>query len=383
MKDKQGEAPVFGKFSATKKDYFIPIKIVKAAPGSKIKNNTDPVMISVRNVAVIKDGQNVEMKTTVATDVLGDKIREIETEERKKTNAALEAKKAQTRHLQTLEAATAHKTEIDCKTCHEDGPVTKIAKMAEHIQSQSVPQHLRPPTPADASTAQKEYDQMSENFERTCHMNLDNFTKVIAEKVKGTLFRPEHLLAIMWKESKGECFPISKTGIAEKHGLFGIQDANWTIKEKVCSKSQAAALHKTVASNPDAWQKFSDYKSNPELNCVGNPFLNLEAAIRILGVKKDMIKGTITTDIVDGEPKLNMQSLFPVLFNYNGNRKQAYKTVQSSKRAKPKKVALGESVQREYARSGVARVGAFINAKTLLDVLESTPAPSSLASDRE
>ncbi len=296
LKDKDAKTPVFAKFDGKKQDYFIPVKIVQAADGSRVGENKD-VFISIRDVGVVKDAatKTVAMQTTRDTNLVAKKPAK---------NTAME---------------------VTCNGYCDQivSPMNQLSDSAKQMKAfaalatapRSQVREAKVAVTKSSDTATQRYLQISDKFRATCHMELSDFTKVIDQKVKGTPFKTEEILAIMGQESKGECFPISKTGTPMKHGLFGIQDKNSTISENVCSPAQGTAIRSIVKSNDHVFERLNAFKTDGKINCVGNPFLNLDASLRILTGKETYIR----SKSVDADGKYTQATIKKLLFYYNGN----------------------------------------------------------------
>jgi hypothetical protein len=387
MKDKQGAAPILAKFNEKQKDYFVPIKIIQAAPGSRIKDANENLLISIRNVAVFKDGENIRMQTQGSTPLMKDKkAQNVECDEIcQKWKESEQKDKAEMKSSQSkMEAGSAviGSTPQGCADCNsnDSSQIAEVNMQAKRLKKTILSDDKAKPVGRKyiqskfILSAQQQFEEMSKNLKDTCHIEMKDFTKLIDAKVKGTPFTTEHFLAIMQRESKGICFPQGSNGIAEKHGLFGIQDADSTLGlEHVCTAQQKKALHQSVIKNSDSLNLFRNYESHPEINCVGNPVRNFEASLRILTGKLALSeKGNfkLPRTSIDGEQKIRDSSMSSVFFNYNGNVKPAYKTVNG------RKVATGESMRQFYSRvvTDSAR-----NFKQLNEIIRSTITEATVA----
>ena len=389
MKDKEGAAPILAKFNEQQKDYFIPIKVIQAAPGSRIKNSDENLLISIRNVAIFKDGDDIKMQTKESSPMLKnkslknadcDEICQKWKESEKKDKAELAASQKKMEVGSPASGSTPQSCDGAC-AADNNGTIPQVIIQAQKIKKVVSPNDKTKlagrsyaKTKLVAST-KEQFDEMSANLKETCHIEMKDFTKLIDQKVKGTPFMTEQFLAIMQRESKGICFPAGSNGIAEKHGLFGIQDADSTIipNEHICSDKQKKALHQTVSQHGDALEIFSNYNSHPEINCVGNPIRNFEASLRILTGKLALSeKGNskLPRAMFEGEEKIMDSAMAKVFFNYNGNVNPAYKQVNG------RRVKTGQSMRQAYSE---AVTGTARNFKLLTDLMKETVAAATVA----
>lgn len=388
MKDKEGAAPILAKFNEQQKDYFIPIKIIEAAPGSRVKNSNENLLISIRSVAIFKDGENIKMQTKQSSPVLKNKISKNADcdeicqkwkESEKKDKAELQASQKRMEVGSPASGSTPQSCEGAC-SADNNGTIPEVIIQARKIKKAASPDDKTKLVGRSYAksklvlSAKEQFDEMSANLKETCHIEMKDFTKMIDQKVKGTPFMTEQFLAIMQRESKGICFPSGSNGIAEKHGLFGIQDANSTLSiEHVCTDKQKKALRQAVSKYNDAFEFFSIYDKHPEVNCVGNPVRNFEASLRILTGKlaiSEKSNSKLPRAMFEGEEKIRDSAMAKVFFNYNGNVNPAYKQVNG------RKVKTGKSMRQAYSE---AVTGTARNFKLLTDLMKETVSAASIA----
>ncbi len=302
LKEPNAKSPILAKFDSNKRDYFIPIKVVQAAPGSNFSSVNQEVLISIRAVGVVRDTKNksAALQTTQATNLVSTKSTR---------PPILKPNPAMT----SLEATC--NGNCDNHAANKSKLVKSIMGMNTLVAGASVvgADPAKKPMPLLNDPSLKAYYEISNNFKNECNMELSDFIGVIEQKVTNTPFRAEQILAIMGQESRGICFPKSATGIPTKHGLFGIQDK--TVEERICSAKQSAALRSVVNSNDHVFKRLSGYQTNDDLNCVGNPFLNLQASLRILAMKTAYVRNPSR----DGDGKYTDETIKKLLFYYNGN----------------------------------------------------------------
>jgi hypothetical protein len=387
MKDKEGASPILAKFNEQQKDYFIPIKIIQAAPGSRVKEAQDNLLISIRNVAIFKDGENIKMQTKESTPILKskslknadcDEICQKWKESEKKDKAELKASQKKMEVSSPASGSTPQSCDGACST--DTGTIQQVVVQAKKLKKVVSPDDKTKLVGRNYAkskmilSAQDQFDEMSKNLKETCHIEMKDFTKMIDQKVKGTPFMTEQFLAIMQRESKGICFPSGSNGVAEKHGLFGIQDADSTLStEHVCTDKQKKALHQAVGKNSDALEIFRNYDSHPEINCVGNPVRNFEASLRILTGKlaiSEKANSKLPRAMFEGEEKIRDSAMAKVFFNYNGNVKPAFTMV------KGRKVKTGKSMRQAYSE---AVTGTARNFKLLTDLMKETVSAATVA----
>ncbi len=350
MSDKEGIKPEFAKFNATQKDYFIPVNVTKAAAGSKLKENgkfTNVIpdkkvfFISIRDVAVSIDSS---MKTAQAS------------------NLYVPPKKVDPKIAATrLEAVSGEACVGDCHKpdlglsgleSHVQAQTTHLAKIQKVMDNQFDPMKIANAPTAEqalievrkkrdlsatpllkASDAQiiRKFSDVDANMKKTCGFGLDDFLPEIQKQVKFTPFTASELISIMSHESSGVCFPKSRA-IKDpmEHGLFGITNSDSKIAqtEQFCGKNSgidSRAGVKSAVISGEAFSQLSAYATNPKVHCVGNPFLNLQASVRILKQKlEDYQRRNPRANIIDQNGKLSPSAFKYISELYAGQGMKSY-----------------------------------------------------------
>ncbi len=323
LKDKAGSKPEFSKFDGNKHDYFIPVTVSKAKPGSKLKMDgkfIDSIptnrsfYISIRDIAVSTDSS---MKLAETSGIYG--VASIA-----KAKTAATGREAVTadgcpncteqdiglnqlrKHIQAnaeaIDKAYPKKLPNNPPSVAVIAPIT-TSILGSSLETTGVPQvilqvapvkrdlHSPPLLKLVDSQILKKFTDVDANMKRTCGFGLADFLPEIEKQVKFTAFSSAQLVSIMSHESSGVCFPKSRD-IKDpmEHGLFGITNSDRKISqtEGFCGKKDGSdsrqGVRDATASN-DAFARLSKYKTDPKVQCVGNPFLNLQASIRNLNAK--------------------------------------------------------------------------------------------------
>lgn len=354
MNGKDGKQPDFAKFNDTQKDYFIPITVSKAAPGSKIKNDgkfttdipTDSTFyISIRNVGVALDSS---MKTTDATGLYAKpKAKSAPLEAKGSTDTCTNCGTPDT-GLNDLRKQAVETAASIAKT-QKSPPLAKTKKVAASASTADGTLGAMPPevievprnakrdnqsTPllkaADAAIVKK-FSDTDTMMQKTCGFGLNQFLPEIQRQTNFTPFSPSELISIMSHESSGNCFPKNKAiKDSMEHGLFGVTNSDGKIaqNENFCGVSNGIDTRKGVMNavvSGDSFARLSAYATDPKVHCVGNPFLNLQASIRNLNEKlTDYLRRNPRAKILDSSGKLTDEGFKSIAELYAGQGMKSY-----------------------------------------------------------
>lgn len=229
-------------------DYFFPVKIVSAAPGSKLPTtNGKTYFLALRWLARNKNQQLVVQQDAPV--------------------------KVQPQISAPMEAQCTEGTCLPKERSHSpalDRLVTDLAPALQRAQVGAT--HNRRRTSNDMRT-------LAHEFQRTCGFSLESFIPIVKNRAQAAGVPTNILLSIMVQESSGHCFGYNSNGHTADRGLFGINSGSSNIR--ACSRTEVRQIRSSTAAQ---------LATGPQ--CIENPVVYLDASIRIL---KSKLKSIISS----------------------------------------------------------------------------------------
>lgn len=366
----KNNSPIHAKFNETQSDYFMPVQIIKKAEGSHVSKSES----KINNKMYISLKRGVALAKTFAKTAEAPKQPVVVSLQ--KARVLLSENKdlyGQVYDTEVKFQADSKQSELEsfCSDCDDMMRVVKEASVISTDQLLGIrdpiskfieAQELKKRSSEEAQAAQsaasgvrkrvewvvgklnisllpKElkslgeiFNKVPQNFEDSTNIPFAKYLTHMGEKLKNTSYPPELLLAIMTKESQGFIdlhFKVKKGQVDTNkhplnHGPFGIQDPA-TIREmgSCYDGNKAQHIYSVIDGASNVEQKLSN--PDPQVNCVGNPYVNLKAAIQILDSKRERIEkreGQQVEPIATGQDVAKITSprkIKALLFDYNGS----------------------------------------------------------------
>lgn len=149
---------------------------------------------------------------------------------------------------------------------------------------------------ADDFLNRGDIDKIIENFQSTCQpVSFETFATYLKDEAKKHSIPADLLLGVMTQESSGKCSAIHHEANGTKSlGLFQLNTS--TTKKRFCKDST---------------------ESHVDINCLENPFTNLDEAIKVLKSKYKIVNDTLP------QSKANFEEM-------NGNQKDLWRKALSA-----------------------------------------------------
>jgi Transglycosylase SLT domain len=227
-------------------DYYYPVKIISAAPGSTIATyHGKTYFLALRMLTRTSQGK---LQTTNDS------------------------------HPQQTETRAAADGETEANANCLDG---RCNRRNENISPRLV-QFLRDMKPA-LDQAQKnvglnrrrtttDYKTLRQQFANSCGFSLDSFMPILKEHAASHGISPRIMVAMMVQESSGRCFATGRNATSTDHGLFGLNSRSTRIHR--CSEYEIEQIRSSSAERLERGPR-----------CLENPVVNLDASIENLQSK--------------------------------------------------------------------------------------------------
>lgn len=243
--------------TAERTDYFYPVQIVKAAPGSDLKSYKGKTYFLALRI-LKKQGDQLVTREDTRPEPTAQSDRDDSTAAQ--GSACLSG---------TCRARTA--VPAFDRLMHDLGEPLRLAKASETRQK--------------ARTAH-DFQTLSREFARSCGFSLDSFIPVVRKQTAAAGVPADILLSMMVQESSGHCFARNTNGnLTSDRGLWGINSNTSSIRR--CSSAEIDSLRHSRAT---------DLVRGPQ--CIENPVVNLNAAIAVLKNKAARLSKDL---VIDGE----------------------------------------------------------------------------------
>lgn len=201
-------------FSETKKDFFFPIKIVKAAPGSEL-GDKDSYMVALRFL----QRKGALLETTETTDL--HEVVASETDEAETAVAAIPSLTASTQSIRDFEASAVSV----CNECQSQNQY--LHPLAERLQL-ALDSNLRSSLNKMANRTVGHTDTAKRRFEQTCGMRMGDFVSQLQNEISRSSLRSTvptalsstMMLSLMTQETTGDCRASGDNGTSS--GLFQV-----------------------------------------------------------------------------------------------------------------------------------------------------------------
>lgn len=227
-------------------DYFYPVKVIAAAPGSRIashRGNTYFLALRILNRA--------ENSGTRMTTVADTRARPATPDPR----ARLQAASACTDGRCYNRAHT--------PSAPFENLMSELRPALNRVSSRST---------ATKNRTADDFEKIRAEFRRTCGFSLESFRPIIRSRATAAGVPEVVLLSIMVQESSGHCFDVGQNSHSSDHGLFGLNSRSTRIR--ACTASEKHWLRNAGVQN---------LARGP--HCIENPLINLDAAIEKLHEK--------------------------------------------------------------------------------------------------
>ena len=233
-------------------DYFYPVKVVQAAPGSRLVNyQGQTYFLALR----ILNRANNQQKMITREDSHPQPVPQPEppTAPQKRHNLQAGAACADGRCLK-----------------QERSPSPALSQFMRDLNPAL--RHVQSSTSRNKARTGDDFKKIRAEFYRSCGFSFDSFLPIIRNRTARAGV-PEHImLSIMVQESSGHCFDIGHNSGSSDHGLFGLNSRSTRIR--ACSGSEKHWLRGAGVQN---------LARGPQ--CIENPIINLDAAIHKLHEK--------------------------------------------------------------------------------------------------
>jgi hypothetical protein len=233
-------------------EYFYPVKIIQAAPGSRITSfQGRSYFLALRILSRPGKGKNLV------------------------TNEDSQPRPVTTQTQPSRKSLQAGAACIDGRCINpEQRPSPSLAQLIGDLSPAL--NHVQRRTQQNRTRTGDDFKKIRAEFRRSCGFSFDSFLPII----RGRAARfgvPEHImLSIMVQESSGHCFDIGHNPGSSDHGLFGLNSRSTRIR--ACSEEEKYWLYNAGVQN---------LARGPQ--CIENPIVNLDAAIRKLFEKLGLL----------------------------------------------------------------------------------------------
>jgi hypothetical protein len=218
-------------FSDTKKDFYFPIKIVKAAPGSQL-GNQDSYMVALhylhRKGALLETTADTDLNSLVAVPA-------ISATEAVEAPVIESAGVADTVSIAPLTTVALNNTSIDdfeasavsvCTEC-QASQTQSLHPLAGRLQA-ALDSHLRKPLEKMTDRTVNHTQAAASKFEKTCHMRIEDFVSSLRNEISNSTLRTTvptaltstMMLGLMTQETTGNCKSTGDHGTSV--GLFQV-----------------------------------------------------------------------------------------------------------------------------------------------------------------
>lgn len=275
--DEDGTEPGLYEFDDGKRDYFFPVRVVTAAPGSTI---TDPKESGIQFMALrylARKGKTLAVVEDAATyrapPNAGAASPAAKAEQNAETAVATNTAAPVSPVAQSTEAAAPCTSGACAERIDQGGAfaalIEKLLPALKNSDKSYVSMNKR---------TRGDLEHINRNFAQTCGFALSEFMPILRAEAQRNGVPAEILLSIMTIESSGQCFPPANLehDDTRSFGLFGINSSS--SKFPSCTRAQTQAIHALEASQ---------LASGPR--CLQNPAINLQEAIRVLKSKRDAV----------------------------------------------------------------------------------------------
>lgn len=241
-------------------DFFYPVKILSAAPGSKIPSHAGKTYFLA--LRMLSENQYRQLVTRQDTS-----IRQAPT-----PTPTSQPPPTSGRVDKSLEAAG---TCVDCAK-QARSPSPEFARFTSELgavlkQAQNRDRNNRRRTNED-------FRKLSSEFRRTCGFGIETFIPIVQEKSRRAGVPADLMLSIMVQESSGRCFSRGHNANATMDkGLFGLNSATTRIRS--CSADERGQIRSATHAGQLLY----------EPQCIENPIVNLDAALNVMRKKMDII----------------------------------------------------------------------------------------------